>query len=99
MVTPLHETLKTKFFDETKGQLSALASLNLECNTVRSRLSSSPDFDPHTTSTDLATRAAALEETVQIIQELEDLSHSTIELRVSKLQKRQDAEGFLQCHL
>lgn len=81
MVTPLHETLKTKFLDEIKSQLSAIASrLDVERDSIRSQLSSFPSPDPQSLSPDLATRAAALEDTVQIIRELEDLSHTTIKL-------------------
>lgn len=81
MVTPLHETLKTKFFDDIKSQLSATASrLDDERAAIRAWLSS-PGPAPHPTpSTDLAARATALEETVRVIRELEDLSHTTVKL-------------------
>lgn len=65
MVTPLHETFKSRFIDEIKAQLSGIAS-RLE----NERASIQPQ---HSTA-----RATALEETVRVISELEDLSHTTV---------------------
>ncbi|KAJ4394456.1 hypothetical protein N0V93_003674 [Gnomoniopsis smithogilvyi] len=82
MVTPLHETLKTKFIDEIKSQLSSIAR-RLDDERASIRLSLLPPPDPETDPaqlSDLPARAAALEETVRVIRELEDLSHTTVKL-------------------
>lgn len=82
---PYHETFKTKFMDETKAQLSSIAThLYHEQAFIQSQLAIKPDPDLNTydelSPSMLAARVAALEETTHVIRELDDLSHTTVQL-------------------